>query len=403
MLQHNELIDSPSGLSDICQTLSNEPILAVDTEFIREKTFFPTLEIIQIASKDDSWLIDARSFLDREKQNGTAELKPLLDLLKNPAILKILHAAQADQECFYTSFSVTARPTLDTALAASLLGYGDNISLRNLLREALGVRIKKGHARSHWSLRPLPEPLINYAHSDVTHLVELAEKLLGELDDQNRREWALSLSREFEDEAMYEAQPEEIAKRLSKSGRVNSKTFPVLVELARWREERIRQLNIPRKWLMDDGVLLDLAEVRPKDMNHLQTFRGIPKDEVSAQGEKILTAIKRGMESEPRKPERSRNNNHAESRAVELLRCFLEIEAEQHGVASRFLVPPKKIYELFQRRYKSVQELIDHEILTPESARLVGEELVAFLNGSRALTLHGGSALVVEAQPIVQD
>lgn len=397
-MQHKELIDSSASITALAKRLQSESIIAIDTEFIREKTFFPTLELIQIASRDESWLIDARAFLDKPNGKSLESIQPLLDLFESPKSLKVFHAAQADQECLYTSFGITAHPTLDTALAASLLGYGDNISLRNLLRLALGVRIKKGHARSHWSIRPLPEPLINYAHSDVVHLVELCEKLLKELDAQDRRTWAMALSAELENPAQYEPQPEEIAKRLSKSGRITSKTYPVLVELARWRENRIRRLNIPRKWLMDDGVLLDLAEVRPKDMKHLETFRGIPKNEVSAQGAEILSAIQRGVESQPQKPEKALSNNHTETRAVELLRCFLEMLAEQHGVASRLLISPRKIQFLFLNRYETVQDLVDQEVLTPEAATLIGEELVSFMQGRCALNLRKGSAQIIKTQ-----
>ncbi|MDP8243304.1 MAG: HRDC domain-containing protein [Candidatus Hinthialibacter antarcticus] len=399
-MQHKELIDSPASIAALAEQLKDAPFIAIDTEFIREKTFFPTLELMQIANRDDSWLIDARAFIDSSNGKPLDSFQPLLDLLESPNSLKIFHAAQADQECLYTSFGVTACPTLDTALAASLLGYGDNISLRNLLRQALGVRIKKGHARSHWSLRPLPEQLIDYAHADVVHLVELGEKLLAELDEQNRRPWAMALSAEFENPALYEPQPEEIAKRLSKSGRITSKTFPVLVELARWREHRIRHLNIPRKWLMDDGVLLDLAEVRPKELKHLETFRGIPKDEVSSQGPEILAAIQRGVESQPQKPAKAHSSNHTETRTVELLRCFLEMLSEQHGIASRFLISPRKIYLLFLNHFECAQDLVDQEILTPQASELIGEELVAFMHGRRALTLHNGSSKIIKTQDL---
>ncbi len=397
-MQHSELINSPALIEQLANQLQTDPVIAIDTEFIREKTFFPTLELIQVANREDSWLIDARAFLDSPEDKSLEGMRPFLDVLESPNPLKIFHAAQADQECLYTSFGVTAHPTLDTALAASLLGYGDNISLRNLLRQALGVRIKKGHARSHWSLRPLPDQLKDYAHADVIHLVELGEKLLEELDEQNRRPWAMALSAELENPALYEPQPEEIAKRLSKSGRITSKTYPVLVELAQWREDRIRHLNIPRKWLMDDGVLLDLAEVRPKDLKHLETFRGISKDEVAAQGEAILAAIKRGVESEPRKPAKAYTSNHTETRTVELLRCFLEMLAEQNGVASRFLISPRKIHLLFMNQFETTQDLVDQDILTEQAAQLIGDELVAFMHGRRALTLTQGAARIIKTQ-----
>ncbi|MBI1387348.1 MAG: hypothetical protein GC154_02740 [bacterium] len=398
-MQHRDLIDSPERIAECAESLRSADIIAVDTEFIRERTFYPTLEIIQVATRSESWLIDARAFLNRKDSGGLGELRPLFDVLADPGVLKVLHAAQADQECFYTSFEITAQPSFDTALAAALLGYGDNISLRNLLRDALGIRIKKGHARSHWTMRPLPDPMITYALSDVEHLVELCEKLLDELDEKGRRGWAMELSRDLEDPRQYEPQPDEIAKRLSKSGRINSKTYPVLFELARWREDRIRELNIPRKWLVDDGVLLDLAETRPKDLKQLQMFRGIPKDEIAAQGERILAAIERGRQGEPRRPEPAPSSlKNEDSSVVDVLRCFLEIQAEKHGVASRFLISPRMMPYLFRSGIDCAQDLIDKGVLTQAAADLMGEELIDFLKGRRAIALRNGRVEIVASE-----
>ena len=158
MVIHPELVKSADQVLEVAEKLSRCDVIAFDTEFIRESTFFPIVEIIQVATDEESWLIDAQAFKKGYRpgaQGGfNSDLQPLLDVFTNPSILKILHAAQGDQECLYTSFGVTASPTLDTAVAASLCGMGDGIGLSKLVKSVMGVELKKGHARTNWSVRP---------------------------------------------------------------------------------------------------------------------------------------------------------------------------------------------------------------------------------------------------------
>ncbi len=396
MIQHPKPISSAKEIAQLAKTVENEPILAFDTEFIRERTFFPQLEIIQLATRRESWLIDAPEVLRSNHQGVSSAFGPLLDVLQNPKILKVAHAAFGDQECLHSSFRIVARPVLDTSIAASLCGYGDSVGLKTLLQSMLNVEVKKGQARAHWSLRPLPPHLIEYAHSDVIHLVELGERMLVELDRRGRREWALSLSRQYEEEALYQPNPELIAKRLYKSGRVKPKHYPVLLEVARWREKRIRELNVPRKWLMDDNVLLNLAVVRPKDFDQLKTFRGVPKKELLRQGDSILEAIRLGENSGEPLVRKFTPPSPARSQAVDLLRCFLTIMASRHDVALKYLIDTKRYNSLLTGSFQTSQELVDRGILTPQAAKLFGEELMNFLQGRSHLSLQDDKVVIVE-------
>src|SRR3954464_14479302 len=221
------LLSTADEILDLAQKLKGSEIIAFDTEFIRESTFFPIVEIIQVATKSESWLVDAQAF-KRNYRSGNPQafdpaLNPLLSVFTNPKILKIVHAAQGDQECLFTSFGVVASPTLDTAVAASLCGYGDGIGLGKLLKSVLDVVVTKGHARTNWSVRPLPEQLLDYAHADVIYLVNLGRILLAKLDEIGRKKWALELTAQYENMALYHPNFEEIAQKLARSGRLDKR------------------------------------------------------------------------------------------------------------------------------------------------------------------------------------
>lgn len=371
-------------------------MIAFDTEFIRENTFYPIVEIIQVATEEESWLVDAQAFKKNFSPGPDGGfdpgLNPLLEIFQDPSILKILHAAQGDQECLYTSFGVTAKPTMDTAVAASLCGHGDAIGLGKLLKSTLNVSLAKGHARTNWSVRPLPRQLIEYAHADVDHLVALGRHMIRELDRLRRREWALQISAKWEEPALYQVQVSEIAEKIARGGRLDSAGYGALLELVRWREERVRYLNLPRRWVADDAVLLDLAAVRPKDRDHLSAFRGLNKGELKNSGDTILGAIKRGSEAgvkAPPKPVRHEVPSSDESQALELLKCFIGILADRHRIAAKHLLTTGQLLDLLRARPKTVEDLVKNDILSESAGSLIGTELIAFLSGKRALSIQG--------------
>ena len=269
------LISNPDELHELCRRLSTVKELAFDTEFIRESTFYPQLEIIQLATLEEAWLIDIQAF-------NKKELKPLADIFTNPEILKVVHAAHGDQECLLAAMDVLAINVFDTAVGASLCGLGDSIGLGNLMKQTLGIDHPKAYARTNWSKRPLPKPVLEYAILDVKHLIQVAHHLFEKLDQMDRRQWSFELSGKFSDRLLYEVPPEEITKRLAQSGKFNLKDYGILLELVCWREKRVRELNVPRRWLAEDGVLVDLTKVKPSTLEQLQSFRGLSKGELKA-------------------------------------------------------------------------------------------------------------------------
>lgn len=379
----------------LAESLRKHTIISFDTEFIRENTFYPSVELIQVATRDESWLVDAQAFRGKNLEN----LRPLLDVFQDPSILKILHAAQGDQECLYTSFGVVAKPSFDTAVGASLCGYGDGIGLGNLLKALLGVNLKKGHARTNWAARPLPKQLLEYAHADVEHLVVAAEKLLAELEKLGRKEWALELTAKWEDEKLYQSDPEGMVAKLAKGGKLDSRAYAALQELMKWREERVRQLNLPRRWVADDQVLLDLAHVRPKDLDHLGTFRGLNKGEIKASGERILESLKKAsLMTEVTVPKGPRPDHPTteESQALDLIKTYVGILADREKIAVKHLMTAQQLLPLLRQKVASPDDLVKQGLLSSGAAKLIGAEIVAMLQGKRALSVDGRKVRIVE-------
>jgi ribonuclease D len=387
-----ELIHDAEEVARIAQKISSEPMICFDTEFIRESTFYPKLEILQIATLSEAWLIDCQAI----RPSG---MKPLLDVFTDPKVLKIVHAAHGDQECLLSAYDTVATPLFDTAVGASLCGLGDNIGLGNLIRSVLGIELPKGYARTNWSKRPLPKPVLEYALLDVKHLIDVAQILFDRLDQNGRRVWALELSSKFCDRKLYEVPPEDIAKRLAQSGKFNVKDYPVLLELVRWREARVRELDVPRRWLAEDGVLIDLAKVKPTTADQLQGFRGLSKGEAKLpHAKRILSAIEKGLETPEEIPSdikrrREIQPNNDESLAMDLLRVVLSLLSDRYSIAAKHIIQPQNLLSVVRLHPKNLEELESSGLVSAQLGTEGMGLLFAFLRGDQGLVLEQGKKL----------
>ncbi|MCB9383781.1 MAG: ribonuclease D [Bryobacterales bacterium] len=384
-----ELIRDPETIQTIANRLSSEALIAFDTEFLRERTFYPQLGLLQIADKEDAWLIDPLEV-------SVDDMRPLLDVLTSPSVLKAAHSAEQDQECLYSHYGVVAAPLFDTSIGAALTGKGDQIGLAPLLRKVMGVNLPKGHTRTNWLNRPLTPAMCEYAVADVAHLVELADKLLNELKRRGRRNWALKLSAQMADPAKYEADGTAIAYKLAVNARLSKREYAVLKELAQWRESRVRKRNIPRRWLAEDQILVQLARAQPKQAEELASFRGLGARVRDYGAAHILEAIERGLaapedelEAPPEKPEPV----GAESSAVAVLKCFLNFLAQESDVPLRYLLDSDAPLLLLRGDFETVEELEQSGILGAGALETFGEEILALLSGRRALKIEDGQAV----------
>jgi len=382
------LIQDAAGIAQLAGDLAGSGMVAFDTEFIRERTFFPQLGLLQVANLERAWLVDPLAL-------SAGDLEPLLKILTNPKVLKIGHAVEQDQECLYSTYKTVASPVLDTAIAAALTGRGDQIGLAALMQKVLGRRLPKGHTRTDWLKRPLPAMMSKYALADVEHLVAAAEILLEDLDRRDRREWALKLSAEFGRAERYEPDPAALAERLAAGRRLSSAEYSVLRELVLWREERVRRLNLPRRWVADDPLLVKLAHAQPASEEELSHFRGLGAKTLQTGSGDILKAVKRGLASQPKQqPEHNGRprSDRDDAPALAVLKCFLNVLAHAHDVPVRFLVDPDNLPALLHGRFENVRDLRESRVLKKAAVDLFGEELLAVLNGERALRMTDGRA-----------
>lgn len=387
-----EVIVDASGVAAAAETLSQQEIIAFDTEFLREKTFYPRLGLLQLADRKNTWLVDPLA-LSRD------DLKPILKVLTDPKILKVVHAAEQDQECLNHSYGILAKPLLDTAIAAALTGLGDQIGLGPLLRKLLDIKLPKGHTRTDWTKRPLPPAMAEYAVGDVKYLVKAAEILLVDLDKAGRREWALTLSAGFTDPRRFELDADAIAARLVAGRSTGAATYVVLRELARWRDIKVRKSDIPRRWIVEDSVLLGLASARPATLEDLSHFRGLGPKLMEKEGQAILDAIRRGNEIPPEErptPPRKTQPDADEAPAVSVLKCFLSLLAREHRVPARYVIDPDNVVKLLRGRFQDTRELAEAGLLKPGVSEEVGEALMEVLSGRQALTFSKGRVKYIE-------
>lgn len=381
-------IDSPGQLAAVARELAEVPTIAVDTEFLWERTYAPRLGLIQIADSERTWLVDPLKLSPKA-------MKPLLDLLVSPRILKVAHAVDQDQICLFETYQVVAEPVFDTSVGAALCGLGEQVGLSSLLHKLLQVDVGKGHSRTNWLKRPLPASMLKYAAADVAHLIEAADILLGRLAESGREEWARSLSARAGDIAKAHFDAKALAAKLANGRRLDPTAFSALQELIKWREQEARRLDIPRRWLAEDKVLLKLAQARPASAQELEDFRGLGISKRPRSVDRVLAAIERGART-PRadyvRPERKRGPTPKESAALIVLRCFLNALAADHGVPLRMLVANDAMLDLLRGRFEDVESLAASGLLEHRALALVGEDLIDILNGRKSLRLVNGVA-----------
>ena len=383
---HPKLIQDRDRLAELAGRLSGQATIAFDTEFIREKTYFPQLGLIQIADRDEAWLVDPPALDARA-------LAPLLDVLQDAKILKVAHSAEQDQICLYHGYGIVAEPLFDTSIGAALCGLGDQIGLSNLLKKTLDIQLPKTHTRADWLRRPLPEALAVYALADVEHLVEAAERLLAKLDSRRRRGWALEVSAMWSDPKRYDPDPDTLAERLAGGNGFSPRRYAVLRRVVRWREERARSSNIPRKWIADDQALTKLAAAAPQKPEELSHFRGLKVKPDSHAGRELLDAVSEALavpDDELLDPPTRPEPRPHEGPALSVLRCFINLLAHEQGVAARFLADGDTLLKLLRGKFRDPEDLKQSGLLPAAVVDHVGEEFIAVLNGGLGLRLEGG-------------
>ncbi len=278
------LIDSKDALDQLCARLGNKPWFAIDTEFLREKTYHPRLCLVQVASDDEIACIDPLAIDD---------LGSLKKLLTDPNVIKVFHSASQDMETLLHELGVLPTPIFDTQIAAGLLGQGDQTGYATLVEQLLDVKLPKTQTRTDWSRRPLSANQLRYAADDVVYLRQIYPLQAELLQQRGRLEWVLEDSAALSIAEKYQPQASTVLRRVRGQHQLPLRTRAIIRELALWREQQAARRNLPRKWVLSDNAILDMAQHPPKSFNQLKSIDSIPAKTANRHGKALLKIIER--------------------------------------------------------------------------------------------------------------
>jgi ribonuclease D len=380
-----DLITTTAALNAATERLSKHPFVTVDTEFLRETTFWPKLCVVQLASTDEAVVIDALA--------DGLDLASFFALMNNEKVVKVFHAARQDIEIVWHRAKIIPHPVFDTQVAAMVLGYGDSISYDQLVQRTTGGQIDKSSRFTDWARRPLTQQQVTYAVADVTHLRDIYRKLKEDLEKKNRTSWLDSEMQILTSPSTYEQHPENAWMRLKTRVR-KPKEVAVLMEVAAWREREAQSRDVPRGRVIKDDVIGEIAIQQPKTTEALGQLRSIPKGfERSRSGEGILQAVAAGLARDPEtlpKFERYKPLSNGASATVELLRVLLRMTAEQNGVAARVIASADDLEAI------ALDDNADIEALKGWRRELFGDRALKLKRGEVSLAIEGGRVVAKE-------
>ena len=380
-------ITTTEALAAFCDRAAASPYVTVDTEFLRERTYYAKLCLIQLAlpgdSEEDAVLVDPLA-------NGMS-LGPLVALFRNEAVVKVFHAARQDLEIFFVDCSVVPAPLFDTQVAAMVAGFGEQVGYETLVRRIAKAQLDKTSRFTDWSRRPLTDAQKTYALADVTHLRLIYEHLSAELDRSGRRPWVEEELATLTDPSTYIVDPDEAWKRLKT--RTNSGRFlAVARELARFREVYAQSRNVPRTRVMKDDALLELASTKPKTQQDLSRARLLLREARKGEiAEGILAAVNAGLDADPAtfpKVDRSRDKLQVNPALADLLRVLLKAKSEEAGVAQKLIATASELDEI-------AAGMRDGPALSGWRRQVFGEDALALCEGRIALAAEGQSVKLI--------
>ncbi|MFQ8431458.1 ribonuclease D [Amaricoccus sp. W119] len=385
-------ITETDDLARFCAECADAPYVTVDTEFLRERTYYAQLCLVQLArpGKGDSESGDGAAVLI-DALSERLSLEPLYELFRNPNVMKVFHAARQDLEIFQLGAGVLPRPFFDTQVAAMVCGYGDQVSYETLVRQIARASIDKSSRFTDWSRRPLSEAQMSYALADVTHLRRIYEVLSRRLSETGRESWVSEELAVLTDPATYAVDPEQAWTRL-RTRSTQPRFLAALRELARFREEMAQRKNVPRARILKDDALLELAANRPRTPDDLAKSRLLLREARRGDvAEGILAAIARAEKlpaSEIPKPREDPPRKPGSEAVADLLRVLLKARADSSGVAQRLIASGADLDAL-------AAEQTDVPALNGWRYEVFGRDAAALREGRIALAANGGSVRVV--------
>ena len=383
------LLTSTDELAAVCTRFAQHPFVTVDTEFLRETTFWPKVCVIQIASPEEAVAIDALA--------EGLDLAPFLELMANPAVVKVFHAARQDLEIVWRLARLIPAPLFDTQVAATVCGFGDQASYVELVKAITRANLDKSSRFTDWSRRPLSQAQIEYAIADVTHLRDIYLHLRERLERTNRLHWLADEMETLTSPSTYEQHPENAWERLRHRAR-KPRDLAVLMELAAWRETEAQTRDVPRSRVLKDDILIEIAQAAPRNLEALAGLRAFPRGmERSRAGADIVAAVERGLARDPASLPRivreKRNNNGA---TVELLKVLLRQVAESTGVATKMIATVEDLEAIAN------DDEADVPALQGWRRAIFGEKALQLKQGRLALAVDAGKVITLEWEEIAE-
>ncbi|MGB6541798.1 MAG: ribonuclease D [Xanthobacteraceae bacterium] len=376
-------ITTTSELAAACARMAAHPFVTIDTEFLRETTYYPLLCIAQMASPEEAAVIDALA--------PGIDLAPFYSLLADEKVMKVFHAARQDIEIMWHGAKLIPHPIFDTQVAAMVLGYGDSISYDQLVQRITGDSLDKSHRFTDWTRRPLSDAQVSYAISDVTHLRDVYLALLADLERRGRTDWVQEEMRVLTSPDTYRMEPENAWQRLKTRVR-KPKELAVLIEVAAWREREAQSRDVPRSRVLKDDVIADIAVQAPTSPEKLGHLRSLPKGfERSRWSEAIIAAVQRGLARDPKTlPHPLRMQPPANGAAVvELLKVLLRMISERHHVAAKVIATVDDLERI------AADDAAEVPALSGWRRELFGDKALALKHGDLALAIDRGKVAAV--------
>jgi ribonuclease D len=380
------LIATTRDLAATCRRFAAHAFITVDTEFLRETTFWPRLCVVQIASQDEAVAIDAMA--------EEIDLTPFFELMADANLTKVFHAARQDLEIIWNLAKLIPAPLFDTQVAAMVCGFGDQVSYGELVQTVTKVTLDKSSRFTDWSRRPLLPAQVEYAIADVTYLRDIYAFLCRKLDQTDRRAWLQDEMALLTSPSTYEQHPDNAWERFRNRVR-KPRELGVLMEVAAWREAEAQTRDVPRSRVLKDDVLIELALAAPRTTEALGNLRAFPRGmERSRTGIEILAAIERGLARDPKtlpKLDRERRSG-GNGATVELLKVLLRHVSESHGVAAKMIATVDDLEAIAAEDGAKVAALAGWR------RELFGAKALELKRGRLALTVENGKVITLEWQ-----
>lgn len=371
-------VTTDDELQSFIERNAQSKVLAIDTEFLRERTYHPQLCLLQLGTEDEVALVDPFEVKD---------LKPLSQLLLDENMVKIVHSGRQDIEILYNELGCMPKPLFDTQVAASLLGYTKQIGYGPLVHAVCDVTLDKLDSFTDWSRRPLSKSQLSYAANDVIYLPQMYRHMKAQLEEKNRLSWLEPEFTALVDPAQYEPQPYERFRKLKKGSQLSRRQLSAAREVAAWREERAVSINIPRKWVLTDEQIVEACKRETRTIDQLFMVRGIREKLGTSDARTVVSLIIKGLDAPkdtwPHIAPKVRSERNVDCE-VDLMTALVRQRAREHDVAFQTLVSHDSLQLLARGHYDEC------DLMQGWKYELIGKELVDLLEGRITLSIERG-------------